>query len=137
MRTLKGGCLCGGVRYTVDAEVIYSGKCYCDSCRRLSGSGHSATFAVPNEALSIRGQLAEYMRLGGSSEPVIRRFCPTCGARVTSSANIMPGITFVAATSLDDPEQYAPQMSVFAAEAVSWDRPSADVPAFCHMPPRA
>jgi hypothetical protein len=137
MQTLNGGCLCGDVRYTVNAEVIYSGKCYCSSCRRHSGSGHTATFAVPTDTLSVTGQLTEYLRLGGSSEPVIRRFCRTCGTSVTGSANAAPGITFIVATTLDDPEQYVPQMSVFAAEAVSWDRPSADIPAFPRMPPRA
>ncbi len=137
MQTYTGGCLCGGVRYTINAEVIFSGKCYCTSCRKSSGSGHNAVFAVPDDTVTITGLLVEYTRLGGSSEPITRRFCPSCGARITGSAVMMPGITLVTASSLDNPELFASQMSVFTAEAPSWDRPPADTPAFPGVPPRA
>ncbi len=137
MQTFTGGCLCGGVRYTINAEAIFSGKCYCDSCRKLSGSGHNAVFAVPSDTVTSTGLLVEYTRLGGSGEPITRRFCPSCGARITGSATIMPGITLVTASSLDNPELFVSQMSVFTAEAPSWDRPPVDAPAFPGMPPRA
>ena len=137
MQTFTGGCVCGGVRYTINAEPIFSGKCYCNTCRRLSGSGHSAVFGVPSDTVSITGLLVEYTRLGGSEEPVTRRFCPTCGARISGSVAIMPGITLVAASSLDNPDQFMSQMNVYTAEAVPWDRPPVDAPSFPGMPPHA
>ena len=37
--------------------------------------------------------------------------------------------------SVDDPEKFVSQMSVFASRAPSWDRPPAGTPAFAEMPP--
>jgi hypothetical protein len=49
----------------------------------------------------------------------------------------MPGITLVAASSLDNPDQFVSQMNVYTAEAVPWDRPPVDAPSFPGMPPHA
>ena len=136
-QTFTGGCLCGAVRYTIAADALFSGKCYCEECRKLSGSGHNAVYAVPETAVKLTGKLTEYTRPGGSGQPITRRFCPVCGSRVTGSASVMPGVMLVTASSLDDPQQFTSQMSIFTAEAAHWDRPPADSPAFPGMPPQA
>ena len=35
-QTLTGGCLCGAVRYKISADPIFSGKCYCEDCRKTA-----------------------------------------------------------------------------------------------------
>ena len=55
-QALTGGCLCGAVRYKVSGDLIFSGRCYCDDCRKTSGTGHNAVFAVPEQAVSITRQ---------------------------------------------------------------------------------
>jgi hypothetical protein len=132
-----GGCLCGAVRYEIDAEPLFSGRCYCDDCRKVSGSGHNAVLAFPEPAVKIKGELKAFTKAGGSGEPITRKFCPNCGSRITGGATIMPGVAFVTAASLDDPEQFEPQMSVYASRAPSWDPPPRDKPVFEEMPPRA
>jgi hypothetical protein len=134
-RTLTGGCLCGAVRYTVSADTIFAGKCYCEDCRKTSGTGHSSVFAVPSPAVSITGKLTEYTKSGGSGQPMTRGFCPTCGSRITGVAAVMPGVTMLTASSLDDPEQFVSQMSIYCSRAPGWDRPPADAPVFPEMPP--
>ena len=57
---LTGGCLCGAVRYKVSGDLIFSGRCYCDDCRKTSGTGHNAVFAVPEQAVSITGKLTDF-----------------------------------------------------------------------------
>ena len=135
--TLTGGCLCGGVRYTITGDQIFAGRCYCEDCRKTSGTGHNAVIAVPESAVSIKGKLTEYTKNGGSGQPITRRFCPTCGSRISGAAAVMPGVLMITASSLDDPEQFVSQMSVFCSRAPSWDRPPADGPAFPEMPPQA
>jgi hypothetical protein len=49
----------------------------------------------------------------------------------------MPGVMMITASSLDDPEQFVSQMSVYTSRAPSWDRPPADAPSFPEMPPQA
>jgi len=116
-QTLTGGCLCGAVRYKVTADLIFSGKCYCDDCRKTSGTGHGSVFAVPEQSVSITGKLTAYRKAGGSGQPITRRFCPICGSRIAAIADVMPGVMMVTASTLDDPEKFVSQMSVFASRA--------------------
>jgi hypothetical protein len=36
--TIRGGCLCGGVRFEVDPPFIRVGHCHCSRCRKHSGT---------------------------------------------------------------------------------------------------
>ena len=136
-QTLSDGCLCGAVRYTVSADFIFSGKCYCEDCRRGGTSGHNSVYAVPEPSVNVTGKLTEFTKNGGSGQPITRRFCPVCGSKVATTAAAMPGVTLLSASSLDDPEKFVSQMSIFTSRAPSWDRPPADVPSFPEMPPQA
>ena len=134
-QTLTGGCLCGAVRYKVTGDQIFSGRCYCNDCRKTSGAGHNAVFAVPEQAVTITGKLTDYTKPGGSGQPMTRRFCPVCGSRIAGVGVVMPGMVLITASTLDDPEKFVSQMSVFTSRAPSWDRPPAGTPAFPEMPP--
>lgn len=134
---MTGGCLCGAVRYTIEGDPLFSGRCYCEDCRKTSGTGHNAVLAVPDNIVSIKGKLTDYTKNGGSGQPITRRFCPTCGSRISGSASVMPGITMITASSLDDPEKFVSQMSVYCSRAPSWDRPPAGTPSFPEMPPQS
>lgn len=136
-QTLTGGCLCGAVRYTVSSDFIFTGHCYCEDCRKGSSSGHNSVYAVPEQTVQITGKLTEYQKQGGSGQPITRRFCPVCGTKISTTASVMPGVLLMTASSLDDPETYKPQSSIFVSRAPSWDRPPADLPAFPEMPPQA
>ena len=136
-QTLPGGCLCGAVRYKVTADMIFSGKCYCEDCRKTSSSGHGSVYAVPEQSVSITGKLTEYKKKGGSGQPITRRFCPVCGSRISATPEVMPGVMLITASTLDDPSQFTSQMSIYTSRAPAWDRPPADSPMFPEMPPQA
>lgn len=63
-----------------------------------------------------------------------RGFCPVCGGTIYSTNAGMPGLVFVRASSLDDPEVFKPQMIVYTDRAASWDRMDPDLPGFATMP---
>lgn len=48
----------------------------------------------------------------------------------------MPHLIFLRASTLDDPDLFAPQVVVWAARAPSWDPVTPGVPAFPEGPPR-
>lgn len=131
---MKGGCLCGAVRYEVGAPMLFGGNCYCLDCRKTSSS-HSASMAVPIAAVNVAGEVREYSSLGGSGNPVTRVFCPVCGTGLFSKG-ARPGVMMVKAGTLDDPEQFKPMASIYVSCAPSWDQPPADLPAFEEMPPQ-
>jgi hypothetical protein len=132
---MTGGCLCGAVRYEIAAEPIFSGRCYCTDCRRSSATGHSAVMAIAQPTLTVKGKLAAFTKTVDSGQPSTRKFCPTCGSGIYSAPAAMPGVVFVKASSLDDPERFPGGASIYASRAPSWDQPPAGSPSFPEMPP--
>jgi hypothetical protein len=65
---------------------------------------------------------------------VTRYFCPECGSAIYSRNAAMPGLVFLRASSLDDPEVFRPQMVVYTDRAASWDRMDPALPGFARMP---
>lgn len=134
-KSFTGGCLCGAVRYRCAGEAVMMGHCYCEDCRRSSGTGHCSHMAVPEQTLAITGQTSAYERPADSGNEVSRHFCPTCGAPVFSRNAGVPGVIFLRVSSLDDLEVFKPQMHVYVSRAASWDRPQNELPTFERMPP--
>ena len=129
----EGGCFCGKVRYR-GTEENGGGHCHCISCRRTSGTGHCSHMIVPEAAFTVSGEVRFYDAPADSGNIVSRGFCPTCGSAVYSTNAGMPGVVFVRASSLDDPEVFKPQMIVYTDRAASWDHMDADLPSFAAMP---
>lgn len=136
-KKLSGSCLCGAVTYRSAAAPMMAGHCYCADCRKASGTGHSTHVAMPEQGLELKGVLKFYDRPADSGNLVSRGFCPECGSAVLSRNSAMPGVVFLRASSLDDPNAVAPQMIVYASRAPSWDKLDAGLPAFPEMPPAA
>ena len=86
MSELKGGCLCGAVRYTTTAEPVISTVCHCRDCQKFTGSAFGAMVGVPKEGLTIDGTMKTFTSLGGSGKPILRHFCPECGSSIAEEA---------------------------------------------------
>ena len=54
MRQIAGGCLCGKVRYSAEAEPIFAGVCHCRNCQKESGSAFAVVIGIPQSALSVK-----------------------------------------------------------------------------------
>lgn len=131
-----GGCLCGAVRYTATAAPQLGGHCHCIDCRKSSGTGHCSHAVMAEDAVTIEGKPARFDKPADSGNMVSRYFCATCGGPVYSTNSGMPGMTFLRASSLDDPEIFSANMIVYARSAPSWDVMDTDLPTFETMPPQ-
>ncbi len=131
---LTGGCLCGAVSYECACAPQIVAHCYCVDCRKASGTGHGTHAAVPEDDLTVSGDLKFYDRPADSGNMVSRGFCPDCGSAILSRNSAMPGLAFLRASSLDDPDAIAPQMSVYVSRAPKWDALDDALPAFPEMP---
>ncbi len=121
MKHMTGGCLCGAVGYTVNAEPLAMGFCHCRSCQRSTGAGYIAWIALPAEGLEITGNYKEYQSIGGSKQSVYRGFCTECGSRLFFRSDKLHGLKLISASSLDDPTQFKPQMHLWTEDAQVWD----------------
>ena len=132
----SGGCLCGAVRYQIDAEPIFSGHCHCIDCQKVTGTGHISVVAVPSDGLKVTGETTTYAVTADSGHPYIRHFCPKCGSVVFGEPTSMPGVNTVPAGTLDDTTLFVPQMVVYTKSRPAWDRIDSGLPEFEAMPPR-
>lgn len=130
-----GGCRCGAVRYTIDAEPAMAGICHCTSCRSLSGATQNPLAAFPEAAVSVTGETSSYHSSADSGSAVTNRFCPTCGSQLFGQSTGMPGLVAVRAGSLDDPEGVTPNFEVYTKRQVSYSPADPERACFAEMPP--
>ncbi len=120
-RVLSGHCLCGRVSYVVRGEPIGVGHCYCRTCQRLTGTGHSSGALFPASSIEVTGELREY---SVESSPGIvdqKFFCPTCGSSVLARNGAAPDLLSLTLGTLDDVNALRPQLGIYAAQKPSWD----------------
>ena len=122
MASLEGGCLCGSVRYSSDAEPALIVNCYCRTCRKNGGSTHSYNIGVPADSVTVTGDTATHYedRSGASGQPFLRHFCSRCGSHFLSGGPAYEGLAFIKAGTLDDPDWAVPRMHIWTAEKLSW-----------------
>lgn len=136
MAEIKGGCLCGAVRYTSQAKPTFMANCHCEDCRKSSAAGHMSLLGLPASEVSFEGALSEYKMTAESGGAVTHHFCPSCGSQIYNNTTNNPDGVAVVASTLDNPDIFSPQACVYASKAMSWDRPKEGVPHFEKMPPR-
>jgi hypothetical protein len=133
---VSGQCLCGDVRYHGEAEPRFQVRCYCIDCRKVSAGGHAAMMGFAANAVRITGETREYQSRADSGSVVARGFCTRCGSGIYSRNEAMSELIFIRASTLDDPNLFTPQLTVYASRALAWDPVPEGVPAFAEGPPR-
>ena len=78
---IKGGCLCGAVRYTAEADPTSATVCHCRDCQKFTGSAFATLVRATKEAVTIEGTLKTFTSIGGSGNPILRHFCPNAAPR--------------------------------------------------------
>jgi hypothetical protein len=134
MNEMKGGCLCGQVRYTVK-QVASTAVCHCKDCQKQTGTSFSVVLAVPAEALSIQGTLSVHTTRGESGGAVARHFCGQCGSPIYSAVEAAPAVVFVKAGTLDDTRALEPQVEFWCDTAQPWLEQRASLPRMPRNPP--
>lgn len=121
---MTGGCACGALRYSIDAQPLIALQCHCVYCQKLSGTGHGCFVVTPGEAATTSGEAQEFSYVADSGGTSFRYFCPQCSAMVFARLSRHPEAFVVTAASLDDRDSYRPSVTVFAKEATGWDPPA-------------
>ena len=121
MPKIQGGCLCGAVRYSSDADPIVTAVCHCADCQRQTGTAFSIVIGVPADGFRVEGSPAGYTTTGeDTQQPTERSFCSTCGSPLWSESGASPGVLYVKAGTLDDKSWVAPQAHVWTSRAQPW-----------------
>jgi hypothetical protein len=108
-QSYKGGCQCGAVRFTVEADLDNTITCNCSRCQPL---GMILTFAPPEAFVLEKGEdaLTEYRF---NTQKIAHLFCATCGVQSFGKGVMPSGATVMAvnARTLDgvDPTALTPK----------------------------
>ena len=128
---IKGGCMCGAVRYEASGEPVDVAYCHCESCRKHSGAPAVVWVAFDTNQIRFVG---EARKIFESSPGVERAFCGQCGTPLTWEAKSLrfPGrhITEFFISTLDTPEKFVPDRHWFAGEQLSWFEVADDLPRY-------
>jgi hypothetical protein len=114
-----GGCLCGQVRYRVNARPLTITACHCDACKKLSGGTNLLVFTAPRDSFQhLVGEVQRFRRTGesGRQSDVVR--CATCGTRLWHEPLAFAVMTVTGGT-LDDPNWVVPASEIWVERASS------------------
>jgi hypothetical protein len=125
---IKGGCLCGSLRYTAEADLTSATVCHCQDYQKFSGGVFPALVRVPKEALTIEGTL------GGSGNPILRHFCPECGSSIAEEPGTRPGIIILNVGTFDDPAVAKVEREIFHNDALPWIEVHGEILRFAKRP---
>jgi len=115
-----GGCLCGALRYEADGEPLFTGHCYCDDCRKASGSGFVPFMGFPSSAVRFSGQTRKFVSKAARGGDAVRNSCPVCGSLVFGGEIGKHDSFTIYAGSLDDPSFFSPKIAIFARNRPPW-----------------
>jgi hypothetical protein len=130
MPKMTGKCLCGRIQYSCDAEPVVMMACHCKDCQRQTGSAFLTAVAVPNDTITVSGDLRTYTQPGGTTGlPMHRRFCPQCGSQVLLERE-QSGRIYIMAGTLDDTSFVRPERSIFCESKQAWVPLPPDIPSY-------
>ena len=136
-RPITGHCLCGAVTYSVDAEPVWQGACYCTNCQRQTATAFSVIVGVPITALTVEGSTLASLKTASEAygSTTERRFCSACGSPIFSTIESMPEVAFLKAGTIDDTSWIEPAVEIWTRSAPSWAPHFETAVRFATVPP--
>jgi hypothetical protein len=134
MAETKGGCLCGAVRYSAQAEPAFVIVCHCRDCQKFTGSAFATLVAFPKTALGFEGQAKTFTSTADSGRPIVRQFCPECGSSICELSTSRLELIIINAGTLDDPTSVTPAREIYCDRSLPWVQLGGNMQRFSTMP---
>lgn len=131
-----GGCACGAVRFEIDGAPVDMNHCQCSQCQKGSGTGHSSHLTFVGADVTLSGAASHWIFVGDLGTRKSRAFCPACGTPAYITFPDMPEVFVTFPSSLDEPQRFKPNYTMWSAASQEWDAVDPALPSFEKMPPR-
>lgn len=131
--TIKGGCLCGTIRYEITGKLLSADHCHCSMCRRQHGAAFAtyADFEPGGFHWTSGAELVKVFTAAGGGGWC---FCPECGA---SLAGTVDGkVTSITLGTVEGDPGIRPTSHIFTGSKARWHEIRDDLPQYDERPPR-
>jgi hypothetical protein len=119
--SMKGSCLCGGIKFSFEKFYADIANCHCSMCRKFSGAAYGTFGTVNAENICWESGL-ELIKVFRSSQKAQRGFCSTCGSSIYYRL-VIPNAPFEIALGLLEAEPAeAVTANIFCAYRPDWPR---------------
>ncbi len=112
-----GGCLCGAVRWRLEARPLAVNACHCNDCKKLTGATNLLMLLARRDAFSHAGAVERWRKRADSGRELDIARCVTCGTRLWHEPLSSPALVFIAAGTLDDPSWAIPTSHIWIERA--------------------
>ncbi len=115
----EGSCLCGGVRYRIAGLPGEMWHCHCTDCRKTHGAAFGTSVQVDRGRFSVvAGE--DLLRTYEAESGTRRRFCGTCGSKISCTITSEPDSVYVMAATLDTRLEAKAVAHIFVRSKVPW-----------------
>ena len=113
-----GGCLCGAVRYRLDAPPLSINACHCLDCRKMTGAANLLMIGAARDSFhQEKGATDSWRKIADSGRQIDIMRCKTCGTRLWHEPLSSPALIFVAAGTLDHSDWAVPSSHIWIEKA--------------------
>lgn len=132
---IKGQCLCGAVRYTIDSEPLATRACWCRLCQYLGAGSGTVNGMFKRDSVMIQGETRDYASMADSGSHMHRQFCPICGTPMFGYADERAQLLVVRVGTMDDPSAVPPATTIWTSQAPTWACINGNLPQVKRQPP--
>ena len=132
---LTGSCLCGAVRYQIKGEALRFYNCFCQRCRKTTGTGHASNLLIDRtDSISwLQGEDMLMRYKVPEAERFFNCFCKQCGSPMPRVIPELEGVLIPAGT-LDCEPPMKPNANIFRGSRAAWSCSGDDLPKYDEYP---
>ena len=128
---LRGGCLCGSVRFEPTLPFRRANHCHCSRCRRHSGTFGLTQGRVPREGFRLLAGAHLVRAYRPADGAAVKAFCEVCGSSLFGGTWPDGPEVSIRFGALDGEPGLRPQYRSFVADAAVWaELPDDGLPRF-------
>jgi hypothetical protein len=132
--SMRGSCLCGGVRFELTGSFDGVAHCHCASCKKLSGGAATTSGLIATSAIRIlEGE--ELLRTFQPTDGKAKTFCAACGSNLFGAGYPESEASTVRLAALDSGLDQQPRAHIFVGSVAPWETlPEDGLPRFDERP---
>ncbi len=119
---ISGGCHCGRITYSADADPEKTLICHCTDCQVMSGSVFRTIIFVPDTQFQLEsGELKTYVKIADSGNQRVMAFCENCGSHIyATDVSAGPRVLGIRLGTCDQRAEIKPTQQYYRQSRMEW-----------------